>query len=219
MGKEILSANQATLLKVFSQQAFIQDFYLTGGTALAVFYLNHRYSEDLDFFTQKEDLDPQSITIFLESLKSKLSISEIDFQKSMNRNIFFITLNGEVVKTEFTFFPFEKLESGQREGNIQVDSLLDIAVNKLFTIYQNPRARDFIDLYFIINQESYRLDNLIEKARLKFDWPIDPINLGTQLVKVKDVKDYPRMIKPIEKTDLVEFFEKEARGLGEKILV
>jgi predicted nucleotidyltransferase component of viral defense system len=26
-------------------------FYLTGGTALGRFYLNHRYSEDLDFFT------------------------------------------------------------------------------------------------------------------------------------------------------------------------
>ena len=25
-------------------------FYLTGGTALGRFYLNHRYSEDMDFF-------------------------------------------------------------------------------------------------------------------------------------------------------------------------
>ena len=29
-----------------------KDYYLTGGTALA-FYYNHRFSEDLDFFTQK----------------------------------------------------------------------------------------------------------------------------------------------------------------------
>jgi predicted nucleotidyltransferase component of viral defense system len=32
------------------------DFYLTGGTALSRFYLNHRYSDDLDFFVhQKSD--------------------------------------------------------------------------------------------------------------------------------------------------------------------
>ena len=29
-------------------------FYLTGGTALSRFYLNHRYSEDLDFFTNRD---------------------------------------------------------------------------------------------------------------------------------------------------------------------
>jgi len=34
-----------------------------------------------------------------------------------------------------------------------VDSMLDIAVNKIFTIYQKARARDFIDLYFIYQQE------------------------------------------------------------------
>lgn len=28
-------------------------FYLTGGTALGRFYLNHRYSDDLDFFVNK----------------------------------------------------------------------------------------------------------------------------------------------------------------------
>lgn len=29
------------------------DFYLTGGTALSRFYLNHRYSDDLDFFVNQ----------------------------------------------------------------------------------------------------------------------------------------------------------------------
>ena len=31
------------------------DFYLTGGTALSRFYLNHRYSDDLDFFVNQKD--------------------------------------------------------------------------------------------------------------------------------------------------------------------
>lgn len=33
----------------------IDDFYLTGGTALSLFYFHHRQSEDLDFFTQEYD--------------------------------------------------------------------------------------------------------------------------------------------------------------------
>ncbi|MBI3956224.1 nucleotidyl transferase AbiEii/AbiGii toxin family protein [Candidatus Gottesmanbacteria bacterium] len=29
-------------------------YYLTGGTALSEFYLHHRLSEDIDFFTRSE---------------------------------------------------------------------------------------------------------------------------------------------------------------------
>jgi len=29
------------------------DFYLTGGTVLSRAYLNHRYSDDLDFFVNQ----------------------------------------------------------------------------------------------------------------------------------------------------------------------
>ena len=42
-----------------------KDYYLTGGTALA-FYYNHRFSEDLDFFTQKYSANvPNQIMDFI----------------------------------------------------------------------------------------------------------------------------------------------------------
>ena len=31
-----------------------QDFYLTGGSALSIFYFDHRFSYDLDLFTDKD---------------------------------------------------------------------------------------------------------------------------------------------------------------------
>ncbi|MEK7458532.1 MAG: nucleotidyl transferase AbiEii/AbiGii toxin family protein, partial [Patescibacteria group bacterium] len=52
MGKTILTPNQHKLLECAAQSSGIVDtFYLTGGTALAEFYLHHRLSEDLDFFS------------------------------------------------------------------------------------------------------------------------------------------------------------------------
>ncbi|MBI5729257.1 MAG: nucleotidyl transferase AbiEii/AbiGii toxin family protein [Candidatus Magasanikbacteria bacterium] len=49
----MLSKNQRRLLKVIGDSRTIcQYFYLTGGTALAEYYLHHRYSEDLDFFSE-----------------------------------------------------------------------------------------------------------------------------------------------------------------------
>ena len=48
---DILTPFQSAFLKAFSQSPLNDRFYLTGGTALAAFYLQHRLSEDLDFFT------------------------------------------------------------------------------------------------------------------------------------------------------------------------
>jgi len=59
-----------------------RQFYLTGGTALAAFYLHHRYSEDLDFFSETE-FDISGVNVFLASLKNTLKIVKIDFQQSL----------------------------------------------------------------------------------------------------------------------------------------
>ncbi len=50
---QILTNEQRIILDEVKQDSFFRDFYLTGGTALSAFYLQHRYSEDLDFFSEK----------------------------------------------------------------------------------------------------------------------------------------------------------------------
>ena len=40
--------------KHFAAWSHASVFYLTGGTALSAFYLHHRLSEDLDFFTESD---------------------------------------------------------------------------------------------------------------------------------------------------------------------
>ena len=60
----VLTPLQAEFLDVFFQQPVAHDFFLTGGTALAEFYLQHRYSQDLDLFTlSQETLDLISAAI------------------------------------------------------------------------------------------------------------------------------------------------------------
>lgn len=218
MDKEILTQRQISLLKEFGENKFIDEiFYLTGGTALAGFYLCHRYSEDLDFFSETE-FDIIQIDILLRKIKNKLNISKIDFQQSYNRNLFFLHFGREVVKTEFTYFPFPRIEKGNKEYGIQVDSLIDIAANKLFSIYQRTQARDYIDLFAITKKENYTVEDLIKKAKSKFDWHIDFLQLGSQFVKVKEAKDYPRMVSKISHDEVEEFFLTEAKKLKNKII-
>lgn len=203
--------------KIGNNKFIADNFYLTGGTVLAEFYLKHRFSEDLDFFSEKE-FDILSIDIFLKNLKLELNISKIDFQQSYNRNIFFLHFDQEVLKTEFTYFPFPRIEQGDYKYGIKTDSLLDIAVNKLFTIYQRTKARDYIDLYFICAEVGYSFGSLIKHAKIKFDWHIDPLQLGTQFIKATEAEDYPRMIKQIDNKVWQNFFIQESKKLSPEII-
>lgn len=214
----ILSENQKKLLDILSQEKSIcAHFYLTGGTALAEFYLHHRLSEDLDFFSEQE-FDPQSISIVLKKIQQAAGIRKIEYQQSFNRNLFFLHTDAAIIKTEFTYFPFPRIEQKEKIGELFIDSLIDIAVNKIFTIYQKPRSRDFIDLYLILtNDPEITIDSLIEKAKIKFDNYIDPVQLGAQYMKVKELKDYPRMLEKLDETVWQEFFIKEAEKLSDKV--
>ena len=215
----ILSENQINILTLLSREKLISDsFYLSGGTALAEFYLQHRISKDLDFFSENE-FDPIFITSTFKKIQDKASIVKVNYEQSFNRNLFFLELKGDSIKTEFTYFPFTRIESKKKFGDLYIDSLIDIAVNKIFTIYQKPRSRDFIDLYFILMKEKeWNIDMLIEKAQVKFDNYINPLQLSSQFIKSEVLKDYPNMINKIDEKEWQGFFIKEAKRLAESRL-
>lgn len=216
--KTILTKQQIAVLKaVGSDRKLTEAFYLTGGTPLAVFYLHHRYSEDLDFFSEQE-IDPMALSVFFKKNQKGLGIKKMDIQQSFNRHLFFLQMkDSTVIKTEFTFFPFPRIEKGSMHYGLEVDSLLDIAVNKLFTIYQRTKARDYIDLFMICQKEQYSIEELVKKAKIKFDFHIDPIQLGTQFLKSKEATDYPRMIGKVPSKVWQQFFFNEAKRLKNNI--
>lgn len=215
----ILSKNQTHILSLLSKEKLIvQSFYLSGGTALAEFYLQHRLSEDLDFFSEQE-FDPIFISSTLKKIQDKAGIIKVNYEQSFNRNLFFLELADDTIKTEFTYFPFTRIELKNKFGDLHVDSLIDIAVNKLFTIYQKPRSRDFIDLYCILMQEkTWNIDELAKKAQIKFDTYINPLQLSSQFVKSEVLKDYPSMIQKIDEKEWQSFFMEEAKKLTESKL-
>lgn len=211
----ILSENQKKVLALIADDDLLSSkFYLTGGTALAEYYLRHRLSEDLDFFAE-EAFDPTAISVFFKTIQKKIGILSVSFLQSFNRNLFFLDLKDDRVKTEFTYFPFPRIEQKKKLGKLGIDSLLDIAVNKLFTIYQKPRSRDFIDLYCILKKETaWSIDELAKKAQVKFDHYLDPLQLAAQLIKAETLKDYPKMRIPLVEKEWQGFFLGEARRLG-----
>ncbi|MBE3037564.1 MAG: nucleotidyl transferase AbiEii/AbiGii toxin family protein [Chloroflexi bacterium] len=77
-GKGLLTPLQRSFLSLFSQLADKDQFYLTGGTALAEYYLGHRLSFDLDLFTGIDGLVlPVSYQVEVAGKAGDLKISVV----------------------------------------------------------------------------------------------------------------------------------------------
>jgi len=218
MAPKILTPIQDRTLQAFSSTSLAKQFYFTGGTALSHFYLQHRLSEDLDFFSQQE-FSPQNITPILKKIQPQIKYQSIDFQTSFNRNIFHLRFNSRnFLKLEFTYFPFPQVKKPHQKQGLLVDSFLDIAVNKLFTISQKPRGRDYFDLYFIEQKKSFGLEKLRRLAKQKFDWHLDPLQLGSKLNQVDKYLDDPILTTKISTSKIKAFFKQASQKLKTDIL-
>ena len=219
MAKTILTARQLEFLElVNSEKTITNQYYWTGGTVLAEFYLRHRLSEDIDLFIENEEVNPEIIDIFLTKNCSRLGVESIKKNRFLGLYSYqLIYKNKEILKIDFNYYPFLRINRGGKYKNIEIDSEYDIAVNKVHTIAIKPRARDFIDIFFLVKEKKYNFRDLILQAKAKFDWHIDYIEFGSQLLRAQEVKDYPKMIKKIDHRQWQEFFLKEAMKLKKEI--
>ncbi|MBU3925962.1 nucleotidyl transferase AbiEii/AbiGii toxin family protein [Patescibacteria group bacterium] len=215
MSQNILSKNQKTAVDFISNEPKLADFYLSGGTALANYYLQHRFSDDLDFFISKKP-DIIFLRNFTNNLKEKLNAKELRYERLYDRNQFFFIKDDEELKIEFTKYPFKQLNPTMHQDGIKIDSLRDIAANKLFTILDRFDPKDFVDLFFIFQKLDF--ENVRNDAENKFNTKIDNVFLGGELMKVKRIVALPKMIKPITIEELNNFFNKLAQKLAFNIL-
>ena len=205
------------------QAYIIKNFYLTGGTALAEFYLKHRLSEDVDLFSESE-INTLIIESFLKSISQKLKIAKIIKEQFLGLNTYKLQYKDrDMLKVDFNYYPFPRIEKGVYFKKLEISSIYDIAVNKLHTISMKPRARDFVDLYFIFQKTKYSPEKYLEKMRIdsqaKFDWPLEPKNLLVALTRMKDLKncDLPKMLVPFKQKKMEDFFLDLAKKLEKDI--
>lgn len=211
----ILTPDQTTVLELFAKETSLsKQFYLSGGTALSAFYLHHRYSDDLDFFTDTP-FDLSVISPFMTNVKNTLKTTSPAYEHLYDRHIFVFGRN-PILKIEFTVYPFPHLDEPVAKNGIAIDSKLDIAVNKLFALFDRNEPKDLVDLYFLL--QTYSTDTLIDGVKKKFDFAISPLTLGSELLKVRHIDMFPRMITPLSKEALVAFFETKAHDVGQRIL-
>lgn len=218
MAKTVLNSFQQETLTIFKTSVLAKKFYLSGGTALAEFYLHHRISEDLDFFTQ-EELDLEELKKFINLIAKKTKITQVEYQHGFGLYTFFLRDKNQKYKIDFGQYPFGPIEKLRNFNGILVESLYDIAVNKAHIIAFRPRLRDFIDLYIILQQKSeWTFQELLKQSFEKFEMTVDPLELGQNLLEVRNLVDMPLMIKKVDIEAVKNFFLQEAKTLEKKIL-
>ncbi len=191
-----LSDFQKDILSFFGSHNFGKNFYWTGGTLLSHQYLHHRYSVDLDFFSDDLYADDQ-YSIFINDLKKETGADKISFSQEHNRRLFFIARKNESVKLELAFFPFPAIEARKKnkEFSVVIDSLTDIMVNKTLSTYQRNEPKDVYDLYYYLNHKpQYNLLKLINLVEKKFGFAIEPALL---LAKINQLAAELERLRPL----------------------
>ncbi|MBU0998302.1 nucleotidyl transferase AbiEii/AbiGii toxin family protein [Patescibacteria group bacterium] len=207
----ILKEKQKIILAEFKADERLSSFYFTGGTALSEYYLKHRESEDLDFFT-KEDFDSQ---IVLEAVNLWSRKYDFLIQSEFVDPTYRYTLkfkNGEKLKVDFAKYPYPNLKEPKKHNGLKVDSFFDIATNKFLLANQRTEVKDFVDLYYIF--EKFNFWELKDGVQAKFNIEIDLYMMATDFMKVKNFENLPKMLKDLKLKTLKEFFIEKARKLS-----
>lgn len=212
MEKTILTPSQSDFLRAFAKEKELSEFFfLTGGTALSEFYLKHRLSEDLDFFSESE-LNFYSIDRFMRQVAKNLKAK---FTERRRTGIVRYQLKGDFgqLKIDFVHQVFSQLNPNKKINGIYVADLEDIIVDKLYTIFGRATARDFVDLYFGMNELGIDLKELIDLVEKKYEPVFDYISYISRILRFKDLKDYPKMLVPFDEKEMEKFFLKELKKL------
>lgn len=212
MGKVTFTKLQKIIFDAFSkQQNLVNKFYFTGGTALSAVYLHHRESEDLDFFSQ-EDFENDLILEFVGKLSTKIKAKPRITLKERVRIFEFFKEDQLLIKVDFGFYPYQRLEQGTNLQGVSVDSLLDIGANKIMAIMQRTDVKDYVDLYFLLKQHTFW--DLLNHSQHKFRLEIDLILLASNFLRVNQFDYLPKMLIPMELGDLQVFYKDLAKKIG-----
>ena len=141
-----LNHSQKKILPALATALYGSDFYLAGGTALAI-QVGHRFSIDYDFFAKKVG-DPE---ILLRNLRS----AKIDFiTTSISHETIYISIDS--VQVSFIGYDYSLIKPllDWPDYNIKLASLDDIACMKISAITSRGSKKNFFDLHYLV--ENFR---------------------------------------------------------------
>jgi hypothetical protein len=178
-----LTPLQRELLEGFFDRR--SDFYLTGGGALAGYYLGHRQTEDLDLFSGPgPDLADaaRTMTDVAQDLGASVATRSAhgDFRRLM------VTRGDEECVVDLVIDRASVIDPHKPVvGTVRLDTLREIAANKICTLVSRSEIKDLVDLRGLLEagidlsqafHDAQRKEGSAEPATLA--WVLDQLVIG-----------------------------------------
>ena len=179
---EVLTDKQRELLPLI--KLFSGDFYLVGGTAIAL-HIGHRRSIDFDLFT--------SGTIKRKSIKNQIKKSNYSLDKIVHEASEQMHLIINSIKVTFYSFPHEIENLVDFEDLIKIPSLLDLAAMKTYALGGRAKWKDYVDLYFLMKYH-FSVKEISKRAKELFGGFFNEKLFRQQLCYFDDI-DYSEPIQ------------------------
>lgn len=231
---KIITSFQKRVLRVLAGK--IDDFYLVGGSALSLYYFNHRESQDLDLFTKEFSKKRiEEIIKFLSiSLKKKVSLIAEQTKKDKVRiSVYAISINKkESLKIDFVEDYIGLVRPPKSINGIKVLSLEDIYIKKIYTVAgtseiedslgrkmargHRQEAKDFFDLYCLshtfmrLSDFSFKYaSHVTREGIIRWFRTYSRLDMKTGILELE-------LKKAVDYHDIERHFEKEVNKIVEK---
>ena len=168
------------ILKLIAPIVVARGFVLAGGTAAAL-HLGHRMSMDFDFFTMRPFRPDR-----LHQAINGLNLATTVLQEEPGT----LTLSADGVKISFFHYPYAFLEATSSLKGARVAGLIDIASMKLMAMMQRGAKRDYVDLYWILQDVPFSkiTENMLKRYGAN---RLNPLVIGKALAFFQDADSDP----------------------------
>ena len=157
---EALTPATQDAFQIVNDLEFIKEFYLAGGTGLAL-HFGHRFSVDLDFFSDRAlAVGPDQRNALLHTL------NDPSLEITYDKDTAFVAAWRGVGISFFRLELYPLVQPTFRVNNVNLASIEEIGAMKLAAIINRGTRKDMVDLYFILQQVS--LDSLFQAASVKY---------------------------------------------------
>ncbi len=199
-------------LEYLSQQKWLEhtQWYLAGGTAFAL-HAGHRQSLDLDFFIPSKNI---SLNALLKHFPENIWTTDIAQEGTVYGRLF-------GAKVSFIAYPFfVRMEQPSFYGSVRVLHPRDIAVMKIIAISQRGRKRDFIDLFWYvqnrepINKLLYLLPDQYPTVAHNYHHIIKSLTYFADA----ESDPMPKLFFKATWQEIKKYFQKEAPRLAKELL-
>ncbi len=199
---------QDRFLTWFAEQS--TPFYLTGGTALGRFYLDHRYSEDIDLFVHQHPEFLKLVAHLINNIPKEWKLDKTqtlitgDYARLFITDDDLVTLKIEWVN-DALFRPDQPLQYPYG----LIDTPLNILANKLTAIMGRDEPKDLFDIVHIALNYSFQWEepfyaakqkaqlNELDVAERLTTFPVQWLDQVNWLKPEQPTTDYPTLIQTI----------------------